>query len=80
MARCFRAGVYGANQLSHSRTKYIVDELQMAGGGGRLLAVVIAGFGGTIMHVIVEEAGLVGADTALGRADVGGSGRGWWRG
>lgn len=34
------------------------------------------GFGGTNAHVIVEEAGSVGADTVSGRADVGGSGGG----
>lgn len=57
----------------------VVDELQewpVVAGRPRRAGVSSFGFGGTNTHVIVEEAGSVGADTVSGRADVGGSGGG----
>lgn len=57
----------------------VVDELQewpVVAGRPRRAGVSSFGFGGTKAHVIVEEAGSVGADTVSGRADVGGSGGG----
>lgn len=57
----------------------VVDELQewpVVAGRPRRAGVSSFGFGGTNVHVIVEEAGSVGADTVSGRADVGGSGGG----
>lgn len=57
----------------------VVDELQewpVVAGRPRRAGVSSFGFGCTNAHVIVEEAGSVGADTVSGRADVGGSGGG----
>lgn len=57
----------------------VVDELQewpVVAGRPRRAGVSSFGFGATNAHVIVEEAGSVGADTVSGRADVGGSGGG----